>query len=191
VAKLLHSYPAVCKVPASSCISLMFSRWRGYFDIHTFLTTKKKVLLHLPECWPQTASENWNFFRSYDVKWHTVVHFGDIQESYTQEWSTRTWWLASYSVYVLWTVYPHHDWELSSVSNKKDWSQRMYLASVCTDKQEIKFSRLQHELVEWRNRCIESKSVCTPPNTNVIYFDTLYDETGYRTSLFNRFYPDE
>ena len=61
----------------------------------------------------------------------------------------------------------------------------MELASVYLDKQVIKFCRLQEELVEWRNKCFESKSFCTPPNTNAIDLDTLYDELSYRTRIFN------
>jgi hypothetical protein len=75
--------------------------------------------------------------------------------------------------------------------SKKDWSRLMDLASACIDRQVIKFSRLQDELVEWRNKCFESKSFCTPPNTNAIDFEALYDELGYRTSLFNRSYTDD
>ena len=74
--------------------------------------------------------------------------------------------------------------------SKKDWSQLLELASACIDRQVIKFCRLQDELVEWRNKCVESKSFCIPPNTNAIDFETLYDELGFRTNLFNQSYPD-
>jgi len=39
--------------------------------------------------------------------------------------------------------------------SKKDWSQLMNLASACIDRQVIKFCRLQDELVEWRDKCVE------------------------------------
>jgi len=42
--------------------------------------------------------------------------------------------------------------------SKKDWSQLMDLASGCIDREVIKHGRLQDELLEWRNRCLESKS---------------------------------
>jgi len=74
--------------------------------------------------------------------------------------------------------------------SKKDWSQLLELASACIDRQVIKFCRLQDELIEWRNKCVESKSFCTPPNTNAIDFETLYDELGFRTTLFNKSNPD-
>jgi len=74
--------------------------------------------------------------------------------------------------------------------SKKDWSQLLELASACIGRQVIKFCRLQAELVEWRNKCVESKSFCTPPNTNAIDFETLYYELRFRTKLFNKFYPD-
>jgi len=32
--------------------------------------------------------------------------------------------------------------------------------------------------------CFESKSFCTPPNTNAIDFDTLYYELIYKTVIF-------
>jgi hypothetical protein len=70
--------------------------------------------------------------------------------------------------------------------SKKDWSQLMDLASACIDRQVIKFGRLQDELIEWRNKCFETKSFCTPPNTNAIDFETLYDELGYKTNVFNK-----
>jgi hypothetical protein len=75
--------------------------------------------------------------------------------------------------------------------SKTDWSQVMDLASACVDRQVIKFWRLKDELVEWRNKCLESKYFCTPPNTNAIDFETWYDERGYRTSVFNKSNPDE
>jgi len=74
--------------------------------------------------------------------------------------------------------------------SKKDWSQLLELASACVDRQVIKFFRLQDQLVEWRNKCVESKSFCIHPNTNAIDFETLYDELSFRTNLFNKSYPD-
>jgi len=73
---------------------------------------------------------------------------------------------------------------------KNDWSQLLELASACIDRQFIKFCRLQDEMVEWRNKCVESKSLCTPQNTNAIDFETVYDEVGFRTNLFNKSRPD-
>ena len=75
--------------------------------------------------------------------------------------------------------------------SKKDWSQLMDLASACIDKQVIKFGRLQDELIEWRNKCVESKSFAEPPNTNAIDFENLYDELGYKTELFNKPYAND
>jgi hypothetical protein len=67
----------------------------------------------------------------------------------------------------------------------------MELASACIDRQGIKFCRLQDELVEWRNKCVESKSFVDPANANAIDFETLYDELSHRTRLFNKSYPDD
>ena len=60
------------------------------------------------------------------------------------------------------------------------------LADACIDRQVIIFYRLQDEIVEWRNKCVESKSIAEPPNTNAIDLETLYDEIGYKTCLFNK-----
>ena len=61
----------------------------------------------------------------------------------------------------------------------------MDLASACIDRQVIKSCRLQEEVVDWHNKCVESKSFAEPPNTNAIDFEKLYDELGYETSIFN------
>jgi len=52
----------------------------------------------------------------------------------------------------------------------------MVLASACIDRQMKKFHRLQVELVVWRNKCVDSKCLPTPPKINSIDFDALYDE---------------
>jgi hypothetical protein len=74
--------------------------------------------------------------------------------------------------------------------SKEDWSQLMELASACIDRRVIKFCRLQDVLVEWHNKCVESKSFVDPPNKNVIYFETLYDELSHRTCLINKSYSN-
>jgi len=38
--------------------------------------------------------------------------------------------------------------------SKKDWAYIMELASACINRQAIRFSRLQDDLVEWWNRCL-------------------------------------
>jgi len=60
----------------------------------------------------------------------------------------------------------------------------MDLASVYLNKEVIKFCKLQYELVEWRNKCLQYKSFCTPPNTNAIDIDILYAELTHRKRLF-------
>jgi len=42
--------------------------------------------------------------------------------------------------------------------SKRDWSQLMDLAKGCIDTEVIKYVRLQDKLLEWRNKCFESKS---------------------------------
>ena len=64
--------------------------------------------------------------------------------------------------------------------SKQDRSQLTDLASVCIDRELIKYDRLQYELVEWRNKCFDSKSLCTPRNTNAIDFNTLWNKLKYK-----------
>ena len=63
----------------------------------------------------------------------------------------------------------------------------MELASDCINRQVIRFSRLQDDLVEWLNKCLREKSVCTPPNANDI---DLYDELSHRICIFEKNNPD-
>jgi hypothetical protein len=73
--------------------------------------------------------------------------------------------------------------------SKKDWTYLMELASACINRQVIRFSRLQDDLVEWWNRCLREKSFCTP-NANGIHFDSLYDELSHRICIFETNNPD-
>ena len=66
----------------------------------------------------------------------------------------------------------------------------MELASVCINREVIRFSRLQHDLVQWWNKCLQERAFSTPPDANGIDFDSLYDELSHRTSLFNKNNPD-
>jgi hypothetical protein len=82
-----------------------------------------------------------------DTQWFILVTF----KSQTQDLSRRTCWLASYTVKVLWTVYPHQGRELQVHLSKNDCSQLIDSASRCIDRQVINFCKLQNELVEWCN----------------------------------------
>jgi hypothetical protein len=55
----------------------------------------------------------------------------------------------------------------------------MDLASGCIDREVIKYGRLQDELSEWRNKCFQYKSFCTPPDTNAVNFNTLWIELKF------------
>jgi hypothetical protein len=57
------------------------------------------------------------------------------------------------------------------VLNKTECSCLLELASLCLNRQIHKFFRLQEELLEWCNKCLEPNSFCTPPSTNAIDFD--------------------
>jgi len=60
--------------------------------------------------------------------------------------------------------------------SRKVWPQLMNLAGACIVRKVIMFCRLQDELEEWRYKCVESKCFCTPPKTNAIDVDALWDE---------------
>ena len=68
----------------------------------------------------------------------------------------------------------------------------MEIASACINRQIMRFSRLQDELAQWRNKCLQGSAFSTPPDASGIDFDNLYDELSHRTSLFNKnyAYPD-
>ena len=68
-----------------------------------------------------------------------------------------------------------------------DWSQLMDLANACIDREVIKYGRLQDEIVEWRNKCFDSKSFCTPPHMDAIDFNTLWNQVKYK----NKFPSDD
>jgi len=40
-------------------------------------------------------------------------------------------------------------------------------------RQRSKYGKLQGELLEWRNKCFESNSFCTPPEINAIDFNIV------------------
>jgi hypothetical protein len=60
----------------------------------------------------------------------------------------------------------------------------MDFASGCIDREVIKYGRLPDELLEWRNKCFQSKSICTNPEINAIDFNTLWNELKYKTVVF-------
>jgi hypothetical protein len=60
--------------------------------------------------------------------------------------------------------------------SKKVWKELVELAFAWIDRRVIKFGRLQDELVEWRNKNLESKIFFTPPNPDAIDFEIFYGE---------------
>jgi len=69
--------------------------------------------------------------------------------------------------------------------SKKDRSLLLDLASACIDREVIKYGRHQEELAEWRNKCFESRSFCTPSDTNAFDFNTLWNELKYKNTSFS------
>jgi hypothetical protein len=123
-----------------------------------------------------------------NTQWFILVTFkSDIPKSEVHELGESRHTLSTYC-----GRYIHVTFENTHVHlSKKHWSQLMDLASVCIDRQVIKFSRLHDELLEWISKCLHSETFCTTPNTNVIDFETLYDELVYRTNIFNLPYRDD
>jgi hypothetical protein len=71
--------------------------------------------------------------------------------------------------------------EVEVILNKSEWSYLMELANSCIYRQIFKFCRLYDDLIHWKNKCFESKFFCTPPETNAVDFETLYDKLMYKT----------
>ena len=114
-----------------------------------------------------------------DIQWSSLMTFKRIIIKLS---IARKWSLASHPVNV------HVTFHNTQVYISKKCSQLVDLSIACIDRQVIKFSRLQHELVEWRYKCFESKCLSTPPNTNAIDFDALLDELTYKNSLLKNKY---
>jgi hypothetical protein len=178
-------------VPASACISFTF---QDVVVTSTLLqsqrTRTKCVSIYLnDELQPQVKLGTSSCHAVLnETQWFILVTFkSDIPKSVVHELGASRHNLSLYcGRYIRITS------EITQVSlSKKDWSQFMELGSACIDRQVIKFCRLQDELVEWRNKCVESKSFADPPNTNTIDFETLYDERSHGTFLFNKSYPDD
>jgi hypothetical protein len=52
--------------------------------------------------------------------------------------------------------------------SKKEWVYLMQLASACINRQLIRFRRLQNDIVQWWNKCLQERAFSTPPNPNGI-----------------------
>jgi len=74
--------------------------------------------------------------------------------------------------------------------SKKEWPYLMELASASINRQLIRFSRLQDDLVQWWKKCLQERAFSIPPDANGIDFVSLYDELSHRASLFKRNNPD-
>jgi hypothetical protein len=64
----------------------------------------------------------------------------------------------------------------------------MELASSCINRQ-IKLFKLYDKLIQWRNKCLETQSFCTPPNTSATDFETLFDEIMYQKLINKNLMP--
>jgi hypothetical protein len=50
----------------------------------------------------------------------------------------------------------------------------MDLVGSCINGQILKPFHLHDDLIEWHNKCVESKSFCTRPERKAIDFETLF-----------------
>ena len=104
-----------------------------------------------------------------EIQWFILVTFkGDIPKNEVHELGDSQHTLSVYCGRYIRITSENTQVYLS----KKDWSQLMELASGCVEREVIKFGRLQNELFQW-HKCVESKSFCTPPDKNAIFFNTL------------------
>jgi hypothetical protein len=71
----------------------------------------------------------------------------------------------------------------SVMLNKSELSYLMQLPGPCIDRQILKICNLHDDPIQWRNKCFEFNSFCTPPQTNAIDFEILHDELMYK--IFN------
>jgi hypothetical protein len=117
-----------------------------------------------------------------DIKWFILVTFkGDISKNEVHKLSDSQHTLSVYyGRYIRITIK-----NTQVYLRTKDLSQLMYLASGCIDTEVIKYSRLQDEFSEWRNKFFESKSFLNPPDTNVLDFSTLFNELKYKNFFFS------
>jgi hypothetical protein len=53
--------------------------------------------------------------------------------------------------------------DVSVLLNKSELSYLKQLAGSCIDRQILKLCNLHDELIQWRNKCFEFNSFCTPP----------------------------
>ena len=141
----------------------------------------KFPIKHYESVYDLTANKP-RFFKS--PKNQTEVYFGDIQEPYTLECSARLGASRNTLSMDCGRYIRIKSQDAQVYLRKSEWSYFMDLASSCRDRQILKFCRLQDELIDWRSKCFEFKSFCTPPNTNAIDFDILYYELMYKTVLF-------
>ena len=65
--------------------------------------------------------------------------------------------------------------------NKSQGAYLMELACSCIYRQITKVFKLHDKRIQWRNKCLQTQSFCTPPNTSVIDFEKLCDEKMYKT----------
>ena len=157
----------------------MFSRWQCYSVVHS--SSKSKRQSTSPSTWMATSNHRWRLgLLQATWCWITVFHScefkSNIWKNDVHELGDSRHTLSMYCGRYIGITSEKTQVYLS----KKYWSQLMDLASACIDRQVINFCRIQDDLVEWRDKCVESKCWCTPPNTNAINFDALWDELSYK-----------
>jgi hypothetical protein len=118
------------------------------------------------------------------VQWFILVTFkNDIPENEVHELGDSRHTLSVYcGRYIRITSE-----EVNGMLNKSEWSYLMELAGSCINRQILKLCKLHDDLIQWRSKCFQFNSFCTPPQTNAIDFETLYDEIMHKYSVNNKY----
>ena len=62
----------------------------------------------------------------------------------------------------------------------------MELARACINREVIRLSRLQDDMVQGWNTCFQERVFSTPPDAIGIDFESLYGELSHRTCLLTK-----
>ena len=135
-----------------------------------------KIRQHLPGWEPPTVVKMASFSRSVvlnQIQWFILVIFkGHIPKSEVHGLGDSRRTLSMHCGRYIRIIFE----DVQVFLNKSEWSDLMELLSSCMDRQILKLFRLHVDMIELCSKCYESRSFCTPPDTNAVDFESLYDE---------------
>ena len=169
---------------SSTCISLMYSRWmRGRYLTYVHQWAAKYVSIYLndnlkPEL--KLATFHGHAVLNEMQCFILVTFKNDIPRN-----EVHGLGVSQHTLSLFCGRYIRITSEKPQVHlNKNHWSQLLDLGSASINRGLIKYSRRQDEHVQWRKKGFESKSFCTPPDTNAIDYSALWNELKFKnTSL--------